>query len=169
MVFMGEVPEVSIASYSRSASVRRPLHIFRVEKLPKVSFHDTIGVSKKEGRIRLNYTYIVRCSDGTYYTGWTNDLEKRVEAHNTGKGAKYTRTRCPVVLAYYETFQTKEEAMRREWQIKHLTRREKEKLIGEEKRPGGREVENVVGNDDYICDTGSNIACGKGKLSDCGI
>lgn len=61
----------------------------------------------------MNYTYIVRCSDGTYYTGWTNDLEKRVEAHNTGKGAKYTRTRCPVALAYYETFQTKEEAMRR--------------------------------------------------------
>lgn len=132
-------------------------------------FYDTIMVLKKEGRIRLNYTYIVRCSDGTYYTGWTNDLEKRVEAHNTGKGAKYTRTRCPVALAYYETFQTKEEAMRREWQIKHLTRQEKEKLIGKEKRLEGREVENVVGNDDYICNTGSNIACGKGKLSDCGI
>lgn len=157
--FMGEVPEVSIASYSRSALVRRPLHIFREEKLLKVSFHDTIGVSKTERRIPLNYTYIVRCSDGTYYTGWTNDLEKRVEAHNTGKGAKYTRTRCPVILAYYETFQTKQEAMRREWQIKHLTRQEKEKLMSEEKRPEGREAKDVVGNDDCICDTGSDISC----------
>ena len=93
-------------------------------------FYDTIVISKTEGRIRLNYTYIVRCSDGTYYTGWTNDLEKRVEAHNTGKGAKYTRTRCPVALAYYETFQTKEEAMRREWQIKHtMNRAQKQALI----------------------------------------
>ena len=63
----------------------------------------------------MNYTYIVRCSDGTYYTGWTNDIEKRMKAHNEGKGAKYTKTRRPVVLMYYESFQTKEEAMRREW------------------------------------------------------
>lgn len=68
------------------------------------------------------YTYIVKCSDNTLYTGWTNDLEKRIKTHNAGKGAKYTKSRLPVTLVYYETFQTKEEAMRREWEIKHLTR-----------------------------------------------
>ena len=77
----------------------------------------------------MNYTYIVRCSDGSLYTGWTNDLEKRVAAHNGGKGAKYTRARRPVELAYYEAFQTKEEAMRREWEIKRMTRKDKILLI----------------------------------------
>lgn len=77
----------------------------------------------------MNYTYILECSDGTYYTGWTNDLEKRVKMHNAGKGAKYTKPRRPVVLAYYEVFQTKEEAMRREWEIKQLSRKEKEQLV----------------------------------------
>ena len=77
----------------------------------------------------MNYTYILECNDGTYYTGWTNDLEKRVKMHNAGKGAKYTKPRRPVVLAYYETFQTKEEAMRREWEIKQLSRKEKEQLV----------------------------------------
>ena len=64
---------------------------------------------------RMNYTYILKCSDGTYYTGWTNDMAKRLKTHNEGKGAKYTRARLPVTLAYYEAFETKEEAMRREW------------------------------------------------------
>ena len=77
----------------------------------------------------MNYTYILECSDGTYYTGGTNDLEKRVKMHNAGKGAKYTKPRRPVVLAYYEAFQTKEEAMRREWEIKQLSRKEKEQLV----------------------------------------
>lgn len=77
----------------------------------------------------MNYTYILRCKDGTYYTGWTNHIEKRVKAHNQGKGAKYTRARRPVELVYYEIFETKEEAMRREWEIKQLSRKEKEKLI----------------------------------------
>ena len=79
-----------------------------------------------------NFTYIVECSDGTLYTGWTNNLEHRVEAHNVGNagnGAKYTKSRRPVVLAYYEQFATKEEAMRREWEIKQLSRTEKWKLI----------------------------------------
>ena len=56
-----------------------------------------------------NYTYIVRCSDGSLYTGWTNNLKKRIKAHNDGKGAKYTKTRRPVELVYYEKFVTKEE------------------------------------------------------------
>ena len=77
----------------------------------------------------MNYTYILECSDGTYDTGWTNELEKRVKMHNAGKGAKYTKPRRPVVLAYYEAFQTKEEAMRREWEIKQLSRKEKEQLV----------------------------------------
>ena len=71
----------------------------------------------------MNYTYILQCSDGTYYTGWTNDIAKRLKTHNEGKGAKYTRARLPVTLAYYEAFETKEEAMRQ------LSRKEKEKLI----------------------------------------
>ena len=79
----------------------------------------------------MNYTYIVKCSDGSLYTGWTNDLEKRIRAHNDGKGAKYTKSRRPVVLAYYEAFQTKEEAMRREWEIKQLDREQKMKMIRE--------------------------------------
>lgn len=77
----------------------------------------------------MNYTYIVKCSDETFYTGWTNDLEKRIEMHNSGKGAKYTKARLPVELVYYEAFGTKEEAMSREWHIKRLSRSEKQKLI----------------------------------------
>ena len=79
----------------------------------------------------MNCTCIVRCSDGTLYTGWTNDLDKRVKAHNEGKGAKYTRSRRPVSLAYFECFETKEQAMRREYEIKRFTREEKMKLIGQ--------------------------------------
>lgn len=77
----------------------------------------------------MNYTYILRCQDGSLYTGWTNDLEKRVAAHNAGTGSKYTRTRRPVELVYYESFPTKSEAMRREVQIKRLSRGEKLCLI----------------------------------------
>ena len=77
----------------------------------------------------MNYTYIVKCSDGTFYTGWTNELTRRMEAHNQGRGAKYTKARRPVTLIYYETFETKEEAMKREYAIKRLSRKEKEELI----------------------------------------
>lgn len=75
------------------------------------------------------YTYIVRCADGSLYTGWTDDLEKRVAAHNAGKGAKYTRSRRPVTLVYHETFATPREAMSREWHLKQLTRAQKLALI----------------------------------------
>ncbi len=81
----------------------------------------------------MNYTYIVKCSDGSLYTGWTNDIEKRMKAHNEGKGAKYTKSRRPVELIYYEEFQTKEEAMSREYAIKHMTRKQKELLVKERK------------------------------------
>lgn len=74
------------------------------------------------------YTYMVECSDGTLYTGWTFDLQKRINAHNSGKGAKYTRSRRPVKLVYYETFDSKSEAMKREIEIKKLKRKDKLKL-----------------------------------------
>ena len=77
----------------------------------------------------MNYTYIVECADGSLYCGWTNDLEKRIKDHNAGKGAKYTKTRLPVKLVYFEEFDTKEEAMSREWHIKQLRREEKLKMI----------------------------------------
>lgn len=83
----------------------------------------------------MNYTYILRCSDDTLYTGWTNNLEKRIKAHNKGKGAKYTKARLPVMLAYYEAFPTKEEAMHREWEIKQMSRKEKEKLLNAKSEP----------------------------------
>ena len=76
---------------------------------------------------------MLKCSDGTLYTGWTNDLEKRVEAHNSGKGAKYTKARRPVELAYYEEFETKEQAMNREYAIKQVGSKEKQKLIAGKK------------------------------------
>lgn len=84
----------------------------------------------------MNYTYILSCADGSLYTGWTNDLEKRLAAHNAGKGGKYTRSHRPVTLAYYEEFPTKEEAMRREAAIKNLPRSEKLKLIESKKSAG---------------------------------
>lgn len=76
-----------------------------------------------------NYIYILECSDGTYYTGWTNNLELRIEAHNSGKGAKYTRGRTPVKIVYKEEFDTKSEALKREIEIKKLSRLKKIELI----------------------------------------
>ena len=72
---------------------------------------------------------MVRCRDGSLYTGYTNDLDNRIETHNSGRGAKYTRSRLPVELVYFEEFSAKEEAMSREWHIKRLKRLQKEKLI----------------------------------------
>ena len=77
----------------------------------------------------MNYTYILRCKDGSLYTGWTNDLQKRLNAHSSGKGAKYTASRRPVTLVHVETFDTKEEAMSREAKIKLLSKSEKEALV----------------------------------------
>ena len=88
-----------------------------------------VTVLRTERYWKMNYTYIARCSDGTLYTGWTNDLKKRIKDHNEGRGAKYTRSRRPVELVYFEEFYTKEEAMSREWTIKQMTRRKKEEMI----------------------------------------
>ena len=78
----------------------------------------------------MNYVYMLKCKEESLYTGWTNNLEKRIKAHNNGKGAKYTRVRLPVELVYYEEFEDKIEAMKREYQIKQLSRKEKLEMIG---------------------------------------
>ncbi|NLY78552.1 MAG: GIY-YIG nuclease family protein [Lysinibacillus sp.] len=79
-----------------------------------------------------HYFYVLECSDASLYAGYTNDLERRVAQHNAGKGAKYTRSRGPVKCIYYETFKTKQEAMRAEYAFKQLRRSEKLKYIGRE-------------------------------------
>ncbi|MGN0361633.1 MAG: GIY-YIG nuclease family protein [Bilifractor sp.] len=82
------------------------------------------------------FTYMLRCADGSLYTGWTNNLKKRVETHQAGKGGRYTHSHLPVELAYYEIFQTKEEAMRREVQIKRLKKTDKEILVSRFQKEG---------------------------------
>lgn len=77
------------------------------------------------------FAYLVRCADGTLYGGYTTDLQKRLAAHNSGKGAKYTRSRLPVELVWWEECPTKEAAMSREWYVKRLTREQKLALIAE--------------------------------------
>lgn len=79
------------------------------------------------------YTYILKCSDNTLYTGFTNNIEERLITHNKGKGAKYTRGRLPVRLVYKEEFNTKSEALKREYSIKKLSRKKKFELIKSEK------------------------------------
>ena len=77
----------------------------------------------------MNYVYILRCSDDSLYCGWTTDLEHRVAAHNNGSGAKYTRSRRPVVLVYTEQYEDKGAELSREWHIKRMSRNEKLELI----------------------------------------
>ncbi len=75
------------------------------------------------------YVYILRCSDNSLYTGWCRDLDKRISLHNAGKGAKYTRSRKPCKLVYYETIDNKSEALKREIAIKKLSKEKKEDLV----------------------------------------
>lgn len=86
--------------------------------------------------METNYMYLLECADGSLYCGWTNHLEERVRAHNEGRGAKYTKSRRPVTLVYYEEFATKQEAMRREWAVKQLDRKKKRELIGGQRIAG---------------------------------
>ena len=83
--------------------------------------------------------YILRCSDGSLYTGITNDLPKRLQAHAAGKASKYTRSRLPVALAYTEPQKSKSAALKREAAIKRLRRAEKERLVGTGRRRGRRD------------------------------
>lgn len=75
------------------------------------------------------FAYIVKCADGTFYTGYTTDVKARIETHNKGKGAKYTRVRLPVKLMWFEELPSKSAAMKREYQIKQMSRLEKKCLI----------------------------------------
>lgn len=77
----------------------------------------------------MNYVYILKCADNSLYTGWTNNLDKRIKMHSEGKGAKYTRARLPIELVYFEEYEDKIEAMKREYAIKQLKRQEKLMLI----------------------------------------
>lgn len=79
------------------------------------------------------YVYILKCSDDTLYTGFTVNLENRIQKHNQGLGAKYTRGRTPVKLVYKEEYPTKSEALKREYRIKQLTRKKKIEIIKGEK------------------------------------
>lgn len=76
-----------------------------------------------------NIVYMLRCGDGSLYTGWTNDLARRLKAHAAGKGGKYTRSRLPVALVYTERYSTPQEARSREWHIKQLSRADKLRLL----------------------------------------
>lgn len=76
-----------------------------------------------------HFVYVIRCSDNSLYTGYTTDVDRRVGEHNSGNGAKYTRSRTPVDLVYTEEYNTKSEAMSREYEIKQLTKEQKENLV----------------------------------------
>lgn len=75
--------------------------------------------------------YVLECNDGSYYAGYTNDLNRRITTHNEGKGAKYTRAKLPVHCIYFETYETKRAAMQAEYRFKQLTRKKKEEHIKE--------------------------------------
>ncbi|WP_158058661.1 GIY-YIG nuclease family protein [Halorussus halophilus] len=83
----------------------------------------------------VHFVYVLECSDGTFYTGYTTDVERRVREHDDGEGAKYTRGRTPVELIHTEEFDSKSAAMSREYELKQLSRRQKEQLIFEESEP----------------------------------
>ena len=109
---------------------KRELRAVKEEKKEKRKPRATEDEKNRED---MHYTYILKCKDNTYYTGYTTDLEKRLKAHNEGKGAKYTRGRGPVELVYYEEHEEKTYAMRREWEIKQLSRSEKETMMQKQK------------------------------------
>ena len=97
-----------------------------VEQLP---LKQTVLGSSPSGPTNMYFVYIVQCADGSFYTGFTTDLEKRINVHNEGKGAKYTRARLPVQLQYAEEYNNQTDARQREYDIKQMSRREKEQLI----------------------------------------
>ncbi|QGZ26907.1 GIY-YIG nuclease family protein [Streptococcus ruminicola] len=86
-------------------------------------------MEKTERKTKKAYMYVVECSDGTLYTGYTTDIQHRIKTHNAGKGAKYTRSRLPVKLIYQESFDSKESAMSAESYFKQKTRKQKLEYI----------------------------------------
>ena len=96
------------------------------------------------GGERRYYVYLLRCADGSLYCGWTVDPAARLAAHNSGRGAKYTRSRRPAEMIYTETAESRSAALRREWQIKHMSRAAKEKLVSAANRQNESEPGNPV-------------------------
>lgn len=88
----------------------------------------------------MNYVYLLRCADGSLYCGWTTDPEARLKAHNSGMGAKYTRSRLPVELAWLEAHEDRHEALSWEWHVKRMSREEKLRLIRGENETGEKET-----------------------------
>ena len=105
-------------------------HPLRQTHTPSVTILSlSTGGGKTIDNIISSYVYILRCGDGTFYTGWTTDLQRRVMAHNSGIGGKYTKSRLPVELVYSEEYKDRREAQKREYAIKQLSRAEKLRLI----------------------------------------
>lgn len=135
--YMGDrVPQVLLSGNQKKIEEWQKTQSLLLTKKHRPDMFEKYNLSKEEERLlekagafEKNYVYIVRCSDGSLYTGWTNDLKNRIKAHNDGKGAKYTKSRLPVKLVYSEIFETKSEALSREAKIKKLTRKEKLELI----------------------------------------
>ncbi len=98
-----------------------------------MSYDEYLKVLLIKGLKKMNYVYIVECRDGTLYTGWTTDVNRRITEHNEGRGAKYTRGREPIVLKHLEEYETKQQAMKRECAIKKLSRKKKIELINSQK------------------------------------
>ncbi len=112
-----------------STGVTHDLYEIKVEDtVNRVNNEITESIGTEEENT-MTYTYILQCADGSYYTGWTVDLEARINSHNNGTGARYTRSRLPVRLVYWEPQQTRSDAQRREAAIRKLARKQKEKLV----------------------------------------
>ena len=128
------------AAHTGCPPVKMRLVRAKIPCRPKCGFALCLAVIVTEAMMG-NYIYIVECADGTWYTGWTTDPDRRVHMHNTGKGAKYTRSRRPVRLIYTEEYETSVEAQRREYEIKHLTRAQKEAIVRGNKGISGKEMQ----------------------------
>jgi putative endonuclease len=100
----------------------------------KLSLADSLATAKNNASEMSCFCYIVECADGTFYTGWAIDPQKRVAVHNKGRGARYTRTRIPVKLVYVEELPDRKSAMKRELAIKKMKRGMKMRLIGKSRQ-----------------------------------
>lgn len=115
----GKIQEPPITLRAKCVGVKLKILIIFTKLL-----HTLLYIGEK-----MNYCYIIKCADNSLYTGWTNNISKRFEAHCSGKGAKYTKGRGPLELVVVEEFETKQLAMKREYEIKHMSKKDKEKLV----------------------------------------
>lgn len=120
-----------MCNYALKARILEGMSKRHIEMWENTGFPaDSINHSKKrQENGKMPFTYMLQCADGSFYTGWTTDLEARLKVHNEGKGARYTRSRLPVQLVYWETQPGRSEAQRREAFIRKLKRKQKEQLI----------------------------------------